>query len=158
VPFAAELREPDAGRRLAQVEPLGRALLTPTRIYVKPLLAAIRATGAVKAMAHITGGGITENVPRVLPADAAARVNLAALPVPPVFRWLTELGNVEEAELLRTFNCGVGMAVVVPAAEADAVAANLRAQGETVVAVGHIEPRSGATVVYDGTLGLGRRR
>jgi phosphoribosylformylglycinamidine cyclo-ligase len=71
---------------------------------------------------------------------------------------LTELSNIEEAELLRTFNCGVGMAVVVPAAEADAVAANLRAQGETVVAVGRIEPRSGAAVVYGGTLGLGRRR
>jgi phosphoribosylformylglycinamidine cyclo-ligase len=137
---------------------LGRALLTPTRIYVKPLLAAIRATAAVKAMAHITGGGITENVPRVLPADMAARVDLAALPVPPVFRWLTELGDIEESELLRTFNCGVGMAVVVPAADADAVAASLRAQGETVVAVGRIEPRSGAAVVYDGTLGLGRRR
>ena len=134
---------------------LGEALLTPTRIYVKPLLAAIRATGAIKAMAHITGGGITENVPRVLPPGAAARIDLDALPVPPVFRWLASLGAVAEAELLRTFNCGVGMAVVVRGDAVDAVVANLVAAGETVTVIGHIEARDRVAVVYDGALGLG---
>jgi phosphoribosylformylglycinamidine cyclo-ligase len=75
---------------------LGAALLTPTRIYVKPLLAAIRATGAVKAMAHITGGGLTENLPRVLPDGMAARIDLAAMPLPPVFAWLRSLGRIEK--------------------------------------------------------------
>ncbi len=136
---------------------LGRALLEPTRIYVKPLLAAIRATGAVKAMAHITGGGLTENIPRVLPADAAARIDLTTLPVPPVFRWLTELGRIEERELLRTFNCGVGMAVVVSAKDATAVAAALSSAGEAVAIIGQIEARRDAPVAYDGTLALGQR-
>ena len=134
---------------------LGEALLTPTRIYVKSLLATIRATGAIKAMAHITGGGITENVPRVLPEVVAARIDLATLPVPPVFRWLAGLGVIEEAEMLRTFNCGVGMAVVVSAEAADAVAASLREHGETVVAIGRIETRKDAAVVTDGALDLG---
>ncbi|HVY19549.1 MAG TPA: phosphoribosylformylglycinamidine cyclo-ligase [Bauldia sp.] len=136
--------------------PLGAALLQPTRIYVKPMLEAIRSTGAVKAMAHITGGGITENVPRVLPADMAARVDLSALPIPPVFRWLAALGDIAPMEMLRTFNCGVGMAVVVSAAEAEAVAASLRRSGETVVTIGRIEPRRDAAVAYDGVLDLGQ--
>ena len=132
---------------------LARALLTPTRIYVKPLLAAIRATGAVKALAHITGGGITENLPRALPDNVAARIDLDRLPVPPVFRWLMELGNISDAELLRTFNCGVGMTVIVPAADAAAVAATLAAEGETVVEIGRLEARDESAVVYDGALG-----
>jgi phosphoribosylaminoimidazole synthetase len=135
--------------------PLGEALLTPTRIYVKPMLAAIRETGGVKAMAHITGGGLTENVPRVLPAGTAARFDLNALPVPPVFRWLAGLGDIAEAEMLRTFNCGVGMAVVVSAADADAVTRTLQSSGEMVVRIGRIEPRRDAAVVYDGKLDLG---
>ena len=134
---------------------LGAALLTPTRIYVKPVLAAIRATGAVKALAHITGGGLTENIPRVLPTDTAARINLGAVPVPPVFRWLAGLGNIDEREMLRTFNCGVGMAVVVTSEAAQTVAAALEVQGESVAVIGRIEARSGDAVVYDGTLGLG---
>ncbi len=134
---------------------LGDALLTPTRIYVKSLLATIRATGAIKAMAHITGGGITENVPRVLPEGVAARIDLAALPVPPVFRWLAGLGLIEETEMLRTFNCGVGMAVVVSPEAADAVAASLREHGETVIAIGRIETRKDDAVVTDGALDLG---
>jgi phosphoribosylformylglycinamidine cyclo-ligase len=135
--------------------PLGEALLTPTRIYVKPMLAAIRETGGVKAMAHITGGGLTENVPRVLPAGTAARFDLDTLPVPPVFRWLAGLGDIAETEMLRTFNCGVGMAVVVSAADADAVTRALQSSGETVVRIGRIEPRRDAAVVYDGKLDLG---
>ena len=133
---------------------LGEALLTPTRIYVRSLLAALRATGGIKALAHITGGGLTENIPRVLPAGATARIDLNALPVPPVFRWLTGLGAIEEHELLRTFNCGVGMAVVVSAEQAGAVAAALAAEGETVVAIGRIE-EGDRTVAYDGALDLG---
>jgi phosphoribosylaminoimidazole synthetase len=136
--------------------PLGAALLAPTRIYVKPMLEAIRSTGAVKAMAHITGGGLTENVPRVLPPATAARFDLDALPVPPVFRWLAGLGHIAEAEMLRTFNCGVGMAVVVSADAADGVMRSLQASGETVVRVGRIEPRKDGAVVYDGKLDLGQ--
>jgi phosphoribosylaminoimidazole synthetase len=135
---------------------LGAALLQPTRIYVKPMLEAIRTTGAVKAMAHITGGGITENVPRVLPADTAARINLRDLPIPPVFRWLAALGDIVASEMLRTFNCGVGMVVVVAPDQAEAVAASLRRSGETVAVLGRIEPRRDGAVVYDGSLDLGQ--
>jgi len=145
----------DAPAPFDATRPLGSALLTPTRIYVMPLLAAIRATGAVKAMAHITGGGITENLPRVLPPDMAAHVDLAAIPVPPVFRWLASAGRVDEAEMLRTFNCGVGMAVVTAKAEADRVTALLRETGETVYAIGEIEPRRESGVRYSGALALG---
>jgi phosphoribosylformylglycinamidine cyclo-ligase len=134
---------------------LGAALLAPTRIYVKPLLAAIRATGAVKAMAHITGGGITENLPRVLPAGLAARIDLDAIAVLPVFRWLAALGNIQPDELLRTFNCGIGMCVVASAHGAGAVEDALAAAGETVSRIGTIEPRQAAAVVYDGALDLG---
>ena len=133
---------------------LGQALLTPTRIYVKALLAAMRATGAIKAMAHITGGGITENLPRVLPERLGARIDLAALPVPPVFRWLAGLAEIAPEEMLRTFNCGAGMMLVVPAASADAVMAALAASGETVVAVGELTERIDAPVAYSGTLDL----
>jgi phosphoribosylformylglycinamidine cyclo-ligase len=135
---------------------LGEALLVPTRIYVRSLLATLRATTGVKALAHITGGGLTENIPRVLPAGVSARLDLAKLPVPPVYRWLTSLGAIRQAELLRTFNCGVGMAVVVAAADAEAVAAALTREGETVVTIGRIEG-GGAPVAYDGALDLGPR-
>ena len=135
---------------------LGRALLTPTRIYVKPLLLAVRETGAVKAMAHITGGGITENLPRVLPQNLAARIDLDTLPVPPVFRWLAGLADIAPDEMLRTFNCGAGMMLVVPSASVAAVTAALAASGETVVVVGEIAPRDEAPVAYSGTLDLDR--
>ena len=135
---------------------LGRALLEPTRIYVKPLLSAVRETGAVKAMAHITGGGITENLPRVLPQDLAARIDLDRLPVPPVFRWLAGLADIAPDEMLRTFNCGAGMMLVVPSTAVAAVTAALAASGQTVVAVGEIAPRDGEPVAYSGTLDLNR--
>ncbi|MCB1500319.1 MAG: phosphoribosylformylglycinamidine cyclo-ligase [Bauldia sp.] len=133
---------------------LGRALLTPTRIYVKPLLAALREPGRVKALAHITGGGFVDNIPRALPRSLAARIDLAAVNVPPVFRWLAEAGPIAEAEMLRTFNCGVGMIVVVKAEAADAVAAILETAGETVFRLGRVEPREDAPVVFDGALDL----
>ena len=135
---------------------LGRALLTPTRIYVKPLLAAVKATGAIKAMAHITGGGITENLPRVLPESLAAHIDLTKLPVTPVFRWLAGLAEIAPDEMLRTFNCGAGMMLVVPAASVGAVTAALTAAGETVVAVGEIAERADKPVVYSGTLDLAK--
>ena len=135
---------------------LGTALLTPTRLYVKSVLSVIRATGAVKALAHVTGGGITENLPRVLPAGTIARIDLSNLIVPPVFRWLASVGAVAPEEMLRAFNCGVGMAVVVPVEREEEVADAFAAAGETVIRLGVIEPGTGpAHVVYDGSADFG---
>ena len=135
---------------------LGTALLTPTRLYVKSVLSVIRATGAVKALAHVTGGGITENLPRVLPAGTVARIDLSNLIVPPVFRWLASVGAVAPEEMLRAFNCGVGMAVVVPVEREEEVADAFAAAGETVIRLGVIEPGAGAAhVVYDGAADFG---
>ncbi|MEP9376102.1 phosphoribosylformylglycinamidine cyclo-ligase [Aquabacter sp. CN5-332] len=134
---------------------VGEALLTPTRLYVKSVLSVVRETEAVKALAHITGGGITENLPRVLPKGMLARVDLSNLIVPPVFRWLAKAGGVAPEEMLRAFNCGVGMAVVVAAEEEERVADAFADAGECVIRLGVIEPGEGAAhVVYDGTLGL----
>jgi len=92
---------------------LGEAMLTPTRIYVKSCLSAIRTTHAVKGLAHITGGGFPDNIPRVLPDGLGARIDLTKVDVPPVFRWLAREGGIAQNELLRTFNCGVGMIAIV---------------------------------------------
>ena len=121
---------------------LGEALLTPTRIYVTSLLAAIRETRGVKALAHITGGGFPDNIPRVLPDTLAIQVDLAQVPVLPVFKWMAQVGQIAEAEMLRTFNCGIGMIVVVAPAEADAVSAVLARHGEKVVTLGTVGPRA----------------
>ncbi len=135
---------------------LGEAILTPTRIYVKSCLAAIRDTKAVKGLAHITGGGFPDNIPRVLPAGLGARINLAAVPVPPVFQWLASEGGIAENEMLRTFNCGIGMIVVVAPKDADTVAQAFTRGGETTVTLGKIIKTTGdARVVYDGKLKLG---
>ena len=96
---------------------LGEALLTPTRLYVRPALEAIRA-GGVHALAHITGGGLTENLPRVLPGDLGARIDLTGWDLPGVFSWMARTGNIAQAEMLKTFNCGVGMVLVVDPAQA----------------------------------------
>nr|CAD6419220.1 phosphoribosylformylglycinamidine cyclo-ligase [Rhizobium sp. Q54] len=135
---------------------LGEALLTPTRIYVKPLLRAIRETGAIKALAHITGGGFPENIPRVLPTNLAAKIDLDSIPVAPVFSWLSKTGGVEAKEMLRTFNCGIGMIAVVAAEDVDAVTAILSAEGEAVVPLGGVVARAegAAGVIYQGTLAL----
>lgn len=136
--------------------PLGEALLTPTRIYVKPLLAVLRATSGLKALAHITGGGFPDNIPRVLPEGFGVRLDLAAVPVLPVFRWLAREGNVAPEEMLRTFNCGIGMIVVVAKDAADQVAAALRDAGEAPVRIGdvvQVEPGQ-PQVVYSGRLDL----
>ncbi len=133
---------------------LGEALITPTRIYVKPVLAAIRAHKGVKALAHITGGGFTENIPRVLPDECAALIDLKSFEAPAVFGWLAEQGNIAPAEMLRTFNCGMGMVMVVAADQADDAMLTLAAQGEQVVRLGEIIARTGrqARVKYAGKL------
>src|SRR5262249_46486093 len=92
---------------------LGAALLPPTPIYVREILDAIRQTAAVKALAHITGGGLTENIPRVLPRRLAAEIGLGSFALPPVFQWLQHEGKIDQSEMLRTFNCGIGMILVV---------------------------------------------
>ncbi len=127
--------------------PFADVVMAPTRIYVKPLLALME-TLPVKGMAHITGGGITGNLPRCLPESVAARVDLASWTRPPLFDWLQQAGNVEPMEMLRTFNCGIGMCVVVSAADAEAALAHLKASGETVWRIGGIVARpSGAEQV-----------
>ena len=128
---------------------LGEALLVPTRLYVKPALAAVR-SGGVHALAHITGGGLTENLPRVLPEGLGADINLSAWALPPVFRWLAGTAGMAEAELLKTFNCGVGMIAVVAPDQAEALTALLSGLGETVVPLGHVRPGQG--VSYRGAL------
>ncbi|ARS25752.1 phosphoribosylformylglycinamidine cyclo-ligase [Sphingomonas sp. KC8] len=114
------------------------ALLAPTRIYVKSLLPQVR-TGKVQAMAHITGGGLLENIPRVLPQGLHAVVNADAWPQPRLMAFLQAQGNIEPGEMARTFNCGIGMAVIVRADDADAVSTALESAGETVFRIGHIE-------------------
>ena len=117
-------------------------VMEPTRLYVKPLLALMQAMpGVVKGMAHITGGGITENVPRILRDELVARIDAASWTLPPLFQWLQEAGNVDMQEMYRVFNCGIGMAVVVAADQADAVSAQLSAAGETVHRIGRIDAR-----------------
>jgi phosphoribosylformylglycinamidine cyclo-ligase len=136
---------------------LGTALIEPTRIYVASCLAAIRGTKAVKALAHITGGGFPDNIPRVLPKGLGAEIDLAQVPVLPVFRWLAGAGNVAQSEMLRTFNCGIGMIAVVAASEADAVAAAFANSGETVVRLGTLVPNStDERVHFSGRLDLAR--
>jgi len=135
---------------------LGDALLEPTRLYVKPMLQALKATDAIKAMAHITGGGFPDNIPRVLPEGISANIQLSAIKVPPVFSWLAKTGGVAQDEMLRTFNCGIGMIVVVDAAMAHEAITALREAGEAAVDIGEItESVAGqARVTYSGALAL----
>jgi phosphoribosylformylglycinamidine cyclo-ligase len=121
---------------------LGEALLDPTRIYVGPCLGAVR-TGLVAALAHVTGGGLPENLPRVLPAGLGAELDAAAWPLPPVIGWLHHDGAVPADELLRTFNCGIGMAVVVDPAQADEAEAHFARAGETVHRIGRVRAAAG---------------
>jgi len=128
---------------------LGEALLTPTRLYVKQALEAIRA-GGVHALAHITGGGLTENLPRVLPEFLGAEIDLGSWELPPVFGWMQQTGGIETSEMLKTFNCGIGMVLVVSADQAEALTALLRDAGETVAQLGTVTAQEG--VAYSGTL------
>jgi phosphoribosylformylglycinamidine cyclo-ligase len=140
----------------APKQTLGEAVLTPTRIYVKSCLAAIRATKAVKGLAHITGGGFPDNIPRVLSKGLGARVDLANIPVPPVFKWLAREGGIAQEEMLRTFNCGIGMIAIAAAGEDEAVADALAKAGENVVRLGEVVAIAGDAprVQYAGQLGL----
>ena len=121
---------------------------------MKPVLKAVRGTHGIKALAHITGGGFPDNIPRVLPKDFAAELDLDAIDVPPVFSWLARTGGIAPEEMMRTFNCGIGMVTVVAAGQAAQVAAVLQEAGETVAPIGRIAPRRAAGVVYNGKIGL----
>jgi len=135
---------------------LGDAILTPTRIYVKACIAAIRETNAVKGMAHITGGGFPDNIPRILPKGLGARIDLARIAVPPVFQWLARAGTIAQSEMLRTFNCGIGMIVIIAPKNVAAVTRAFERSGETVVTLGKVITETGdLRVVYDGLLDLG---
>ena len=131
----ADLYEPFDGERT-----LGHALLEPTRIYVKPVLD-VMARVAVKGLAHITGGGLTENIPRILPERLCARLEASKWPRPPVFKWLQRQGAIEEAEMVRTFNCGIGMVAVVARADAKAAIDAFASQGVEAFEIGAIVER-----------------
>ena len=133
---------------------LAEALLEPTRIYVKPLLSALRDGIGIKALAHITGGGFIDNIPRVLPDALAADIDLGAITPPPVFGWLSQVGGMSESEMLRTFNCGVGMLVAVAAEDANRLLESLGASGEIAAVVGQLTARSGEPVTFRGKLAL----
>jgi phosphoribosylformylglycinamidine cyclo-ligase len=133
---------------------LAEAMLVPTRIYVRPLLSAIRGTHGIKALAHITGGGFPENLPRVLPRAWAAEIDLDRFEVPPLFRWLARAGRVAPQEMLRTFNCGIGMVAIVAAGQAAQVAAMLQQAGETVLPIGRILPRRETGIAWRGSIDL----
>ncbi|HEX7762784.1 MAG TPA: phosphoribosylformylglycinamidine cyclo-ligase [Cellvibrio sp.] len=141
-----------SGADIEQVQLDGKALtdllMAPTRIYVKPLLKLIKDTGAVKAMAHITGGGLLDNIPRVLPQGAQAVIDVASWNRPAVFDWLQEQGNVDEHEMHRVLNCGVGMVICVAQDQVEATLASLRASGEQPWVIGQItEAAAGAAQV-----------
>ena len=130
-------------------ESLGQALLTPTKLYVRAGLAAHRA-GGLHALAHITGGGLTENLPRALPEGLGAAVNLSAWPLPPVIKWLAEQAGLDQVEMLKTFNCGIGMVAVVAPERAGALTEIFAAHGETVAEIGTVTKGEG--VSYTGVL------
>ncbi len=129
---------------------LGSALLTPTRIYVRPTLAAIR-SGGVRGLAHITGGGLTENMPRVLPEGLGAKIDLDAWTLPPIFDWLGKSGGLDATEMLKTFNSGIGLIVVASYDAADELIHLLTAEGEQVTGIGKVTEKPG--IEYTGDLG-----
>ncbi|PKO87533.1 MAG: phosphoribosylformylglycinamidine cyclo-ligase [Betaproteobacteria bacterium HGW-Betaproteobacteria-12] len=137
-----ERSQPDMNAKFDGERTLADVVMAPTRIYVKPVLALLEKL-TVKGMAHITGGGLLENVPRVLPENTVAELQKAAWPRPKLFDWMQAEGNVAENEMHRVFNCGIGLVVVVAAADAEAAMAELQAQGETVYRIGQIRARSG---------------
>ena len=137
-----ERDQPDLDAEFDNGQTLRQAIIAPTRLYVKPILAALKQF-TIKGMAHITGGGITENVPRVLPENTVAQIDAKAWTLPKLFQWLQQGGNVETQEMYRTFNCGIGMVVIAAAENADALQAFLAEQGETVYRLGEIRSRVG---------------
>ena len=137
-----ERDQPDLDAEFDNGKTLRQAIIAPTRLYVQPILAALKQF-SIKGMAHITGGGITENVPRVLPENTVAQINAQAWELPKLFQWLQQAGNVDAQEMYRTFNCGIGMVVIVAQEDADAIQAFLADQGETVYRLGNIRSRNG---------------
>jgi phosphoribosylformylglycinamidine cyclo-ligase len=137
-----ERSHPDLDAAFDGDRSLADCIMAPTRLYVKPLLSLMQNL-TIKGMAHITGGGITENVPRVLPSNVVAAIDSANWQMPKLFDWLKEGGNVDAQEMFRTFNCGIGMVVIVAAADAAAAIAQLQASGETVNQIGVIRARNG---------------
>ncbi|MCZ2328202.1 phosphoribosylformylglycinamidine cyclo-ligase [Bartonella sp. F02] len=133
---------------------LGESLLIPTKIYVKSLLPIIRNDIGIKALAHITGGGFSENIPRVLPSSLCAEINLSAINIPPVFSWIAKQGGVTTTEMLRTFNCGIGMIVIVAQNSAETILKELETQGETAILLGTLIKNQGKKIIYKGTLNL----
>jgi phosphoribosylformylglycinamidine cyclo-ligase len=141
------LKEKKIDLQAASNKKLADDLLAPTRLYIKSCLAAIRA-GGVHALVHVTGGGITENTPRVLPENVSASINPGSWKRPEVFAWLQKNGNISDAEMLRTFNCGIGMIIIVSKDKADAIASILQREGETVYTIGSIVEKKSERVVY----------
>ena len=137
-----ERSKPDLNAKFDGERTLADCIMTPTRIYVKPLLALMQ-TLTVKGMAHITGGGLTENVPRVLPSNVVAEIDSKNWQAPKLFDWLREQGNVAAQEMFRTFNCGIGMVVIVDKNDADKAIKHLQAAGEKVSQIGQIRARNG---------------
>jgi len=137
-----ERSKPDMNAKFDGERTLADVVMAPTRIYVKQVLATMEKVN-IKGMAHITGGGLLENVPRVLPENTVAELEKAAWPRPKLFDWMQKEGNVDEKEMHRTFNCGIGLVIVVAAADADAAMAELKAQGEAVYNIGVIRARQG---------------
>jgi len=137
-----ERSHPDLDAKFDGERTLADCIMAPTRLYVKPLLSLMQQL-TIKGMAHITGGGITENVPRVLPNNVVADIDSSTWQMPKLFHWLREGGNVDAQEMYRTFNCGIGMVVIVAAQDADTAVTHLQAAGETVSRIGVIRARSG---------------
>ena len=137
-----ERAQPELDAEFNQGKTLRQAIIAPTRLYVKPILAALKQF-TIKGMAHITGGGISENVPRILPENTVAAIDSQSWPLPKLFQWLQQAGNVETQEMYRTFNCGIGMVLVVNAEDADAIQKFLQQQGETIYQIGRIRTREG---------------
>lgn len=134
--------QPNLDAELTPSQTLREAILAPTRLYVKPILAALKQF-TIKGMAHITGGGITENVPRILPDNTVANINTDSWSLPKLFQWLQQTGQVQMQEMYRTFNCGIGMVIIVDAKEATTIQQFLQQQGETVYQIGTVQARQG---------------
>ena len=134
--------QPNLDAELISGQTLREAILAPTRLYVKPILAALKQF-TIKGMAHITGGGITENVPRILPDNTVANINTDSWSLPKLFQWLQQAGQVQMQEMYRTFNCGIGMVIIVDAKEASTIQQFLQQQGETVYQIGTVQTRKG---------------
>jgi len=133
---------------------LGEAFLTPTRLYVRSCLAAIRDSKAVKALAHITGGGFVDNIPRVLPPGLGVRIALERVPVLPVFKWLAATGQIAEHEMLRTFNCGIGMVAVLDSGRTDAALETFAKHGDKAIRLGEVVAAEKSAIAFSGHLDL----